>query len=229
MHKFLKLAAATAVALSATACAQQPAGSSNNIAAKTTPAATESVAERPYDTSSIPAGKAVAIFAGGCFWCMEPPFDALDGVEATISGYTDGRVDNPTYKEVSGGYTGHTEGVKVVYDPDKVSYQQLLDVFWVNIDPTAKDRQFCDAGSQYRSGIYPLNEEQRRLAEASKAKVVAEFGTVYTEIEPATTYYDAEEYHQDYYQKNSVRYNYYRYSCGRDKQLRKLWGDRYQK
>lgn len=222
MQAFLRVTAA-AVLLSTAACAQPVSEPNTNAAAN------QNRAKQPYDQSSIPEGKAVAIFAGGCFWCMEPPFDKLDGVEATISGYTDGDIDNPTYQQVSAGYTGHTEGVKIVYDPAKVSYQTLLDVFWINIDPTAEARQFCDAGTQYRSGIYPLNAEQQQLAEASKAKVAAEFGTVYTEIKPATTYYPAEEYHQNYYQKNSVRYNYYRYSCGRDKQLKKLWGDRYQK
>ncbi|MGB3429150.1 MAG: peptide-methionine (S)-S-oxide reductase MsrA [Burkholderiaceae bacterium] len=172
---------------------------------------------------------AVATFAGGCFWCMEPPYDKLDGVLSTISGYTGGTVQNPTYEQVSAGRTGHAEAVQVTYDPSKVTYEKLLDVFWHNIDPTVKDRQFCDIGSQYRSGIFAHDAEQRRLAEASKAgleRTKPFQGAIVTEITNAGAFYPAEEYHQDYYLKNPVRYRYYRAGCGRDARLKELWGDR---
>ncbi|MEN7344246.1 MAG: peptide-methionine (S)-S-oxide reductase MsrA [Pseudomonadota bacterium] len=168
---------------------------------------------------------AVAIFAGGCFWCMEPPFDKLPGVLSTVSGYTDGQVDNPTYKQVSRGVTGHTEAVEIRYDPTQISYEELLAVFWVNIDPLAKNRQFCDRGTQYRSGIYYANEEEQALAEASAARVAEKFDQpIATEIKPASTFYAAEDYHQDYYQKNPIRYKFYRSNCGRDARLKQLWG-----
>ena len=170
--------------------------------------------------------RAEAIFAGGCFWCMEPPYDKINGVFSTTSGYIGGSRANPTYQEVSSGRTGHTEAVRIVYDPSKVNYQQLLDIFWVNIDPFAQNRQFCDRGSQYRSGIFYLNAEQEALARASKAAVEARFDEpVYTEVTEATTFYAAEDYHQDYYEKNPLRYKYYRYSCGRDQRLGEIWGD----
>lgn len=176
-----------------------------------------------------PAGKeAVAIFAGGCFWCMEPPFDKTEGVISTTSGYTGGTAANPTYKEVSAGGTGHAEAVKVVYDPSKVSYEQLLHVFWRNIDPIRKDAQFCDVGSQYRSAIFYLDEEQRKLAEKSKADLDASGRIpkpIVTEIVEAGPFYPAETYHQDYYLKNPVRYAYYRWGCGRDARLEQVWGD----
>jgi len=176
------------------------------------------------------AKEAKAIFAGGCFWCMEPPFDNLDGVISTISGYTDGHKKNPTYREVSAGVTGHTEAVEVTYDPDIVSYQTLLNVFWVNVDPFAINRQFCDTGTQYRSGIYPIDDEQMRLATASKEKVQQDFDKkIQTEIKPASTFYPAEDYHQDYYMKNPIRYTFYRNSCGRDNRLKEVWGDRFKK
>ena len=168
-----------------------------------------------------------AIFAGGCFWCMEPPYDKLDGVISTTSGYTGGHKKNPTYEEVSGGRTGHTEAVEVVYDPKKVSYEKLLDVFWRNIDPTVKDQQFCDHGSQYRTGIFYRDDEQKRLAEASKAaleKAKPFRGAIVTEITRAAEFYPAEDYHQDYYLKNPVRYKFYRNGCGRDSRLKQLWG-----
>lgn len=166
-----------------------------------------------------------AIFAGGCFWCMEPPFDKLDGVISTTSGYISGHQKNPTYKQVTSGKSGHTEAVKVVYDPKKVSYKQLLDVFWVNIDPLNPNGQFCDYGTQYRTGIYYLNEKQLYLATASASSINNILANpVVTEIVSATTFYPAEEYHQDYYQKNPVRYNYYRWNCGRDNRLEELWG-----
>ena len=175
------------------------------------------------------ASLAKATFAGGCFWCMEGPFDELEGVLSTTSGYIAGHKKNPTYEEVSAGTTGHTEAVQVVYDPKKITYQKLLDVFWVNIDPTVKDRQFCDHGSQYRSGIFYHNAEQQQLAEASKKQLEKDKpfdGMIVTEITEATEFYPAEDYHQDYYIKNPIRYKYYRYSCGRDQRLQELWGNR---
>jgi peptide-methionine (S)-S-oxide reductase len=158
---------------------------------------------------------------------MEPPFDKLDGVISTTSGYTGGRKADPTYEEVSAGGTGHAEAVEVLYDPDKVSYERLLEVFWHNIDPTAGDRQFCDVGSQYRPAIFFHDETQKRLAEASKAaldKSKPFKEPIVTEIVPAGRFYPAEEYHQDYYKKNPVRYKFYRYNCGRDRRLEQLWG-----
>lgn len=171
-------------------------------------------------------GSAEAVFAGGCFWCMEPPYDDQPGVQATTSGYTGGERDNPTYEEVSGGNTGHTEAVRIDYHPDEISYAQLLEIFWRNIDPFAVDRQFCDAGNQYRSAIFYANDEQRELAEASKAEMEARFGReIATQVVPADTFWEAEEYHQDYYQKNPVRYKFYRFSCGRDNRLEEIWGE----
>ena len=170
---------------------------------------------------------AKATFAGGCFWCMEPPYDKLAGVISTTSGYIGGQKPNPTYEEVSSGRTGHTEAVQVVYDPKKVSYEKLLDVFWHNIDPTVKDQQFCDTGSQYRTGIFYHDDEQKRLAEASKAaldKSKPFKASIVTEIARAGQFYPAEEYHQDYYLKNPVRYKFYRNGCGRDARLQQLWG-----
>jgi peptide-methionine (S)-S-oxide reductase len=182
---------------------------------------------------TAPGGKqggktARAIFAGGCFWCMEPPYDALPGVLSTTSGYIGGHVDDPSYAAVTTGRTGHTEAVEVVYDPAQVSYDRLLHVFWRNIDPLAVDRQFCDVGSQYRSGIFWVDEGQRRLAEASKAGLEADGRfdqPIATEITAASTFYPAEDYHQDYYLKNPIRYKYYRNGCRRDQRLRELWGE----
>jgi peptide-methionine (S)-S-oxide reductase len=179
-------------------------------------------------TPPAPAGLAKATFAGGCFWCMEPPFDVIDGVISTTSGYIAGRKANPTYQEVSAGVTGHTEAVEIVFDPKKVSFERLLHVFWRNIDPTVKDRQFCDSGSQYRTGIYTHDAAQKAAADASKAALMKSKpfkGDIVTEIIPATTFYAAEEYHQDYYKKNPVRYKFYRSNCGRDARLKELWGD----
>ncbi len=171
---------------------------------------------------------ATATFAGGCFWCMEAPFDKLPGVRATISGYTGGFKKNPSYEEVSAGGTGHAEAVQVTYDSTKITYLQLLQVFWHNIDPLAANRQFCDAGTQYRSAIFYHNETQRRLAEASKQEL-AQSGrfkqTIVTEIVAATEFYPAEEYHQDFYKKNPLRYQTYRTGCGRDRRLKELWGE----
>jgi len=170
-----------------------------------------------------------AIFAGGCFWCMQPPFDALDGVISTTPGYAGGHTVNPTYRDVSGGGTGHAEVVRVVFDPAKIGYARLLDVFWRNIDPVTPNRQFCDKGSQYRSAIFYLSDEQKKEAEKSlealkKSKPFP--GPIVTEISAAGVFYPAEEYHQDYYRKNPLRYKYYRYTCGRDGRLRELWGKR---
>jgi peptide-methionine (S)-S-oxide reductase len=168
-----------------------------------------------------------ATFAGGCFWCMEPPFDKLDGVVSTTSGYIGGRTRNPTYEEVSAGGTGHAEAVQVVYDPARISYEQLLQVFWRNIDPTVRNRQFCDVGSQYRTAIFSHDAGQRRLAEASKAALERNkpfSDPVLTEIAAAGEFYPAEEYHQDFYLKNPVRYKFYRTTCGRDSRLKELWG-----
>lgn len=168
---------------------------------------------------------ATAIFAGGCFWCMEPPFDKLAGVISTVSGYTSGHTVDPTYASTSTGRTGHTEAVRIVYDPAKVSYEKLLYVFWRNHDPLTANAQFCDRGSQYRAGIYYGSEEERKLAEASKAEVAARFKElVTTEIAPQTAFYPAEDYHQDFYQKNPIRYRLYRAGCGRDRRLNELWG-----
>ena len=175
-----------------------------------------------------PPGSRVATFAGGCFWCMEQPFDKLDGVLATTSGYTGGTKTNPTYEEVSSGGTGHTEAVQVLYDPKKISYEKLLDVFWRNVDPTVKDRQFCDVGTQYRTGIFVHNDEQRRAADTSKAAIEKSKpfkDAIVTPIVAATEFWPAEEYHQNYYLKNPVRYGYYRTGCGRDARLKQLWGN----
>lgn len=172
-------------------------------------------------------GSSKAAFAGGCFWCMEHPFDALPGVISVTAGYTGGHEKNPTYEEVSAGGTGHAESVQIIYDPARISYEKLLDVFWHNIDPTTPNRQFCDAGNQYRSAIFYYNETQKRLAIASKKALERSRpfkGPIVTEIVPASEFYPAEEYHQHYYKKNPIRYKFYRQGCGRDKRLRELWG-----
>jgi len=172
-------------------------------------------------------GRARATFAGGCFWCMEGPFDKLPGVVSTTSGYTGGSVQDPTYQQVSSGTTGHAEAVEIVYDPAKVTYEQLLDVFWKNVDPTDGGGQFCDRGNQYRTGIFAHGEEQQRLAEQSKKDLEASGKIkkrIVTQIVPAGDFYAAEEYHQDYYLTNPVRYRFYRYNCGRDDRLKDLWG-----
>ena len=172
------------------------------------------------------ATQAEATFAGGCFWCMEPPYDNQPGVSATISGYIGGELENPTYEDISRGGTGHAEVVQIEYDSEQISYEQLLEIFWRNIDPFAVDRQFCDVGDQYRSAIFYHDESQRELAEASKAEMEERFDReIATEIVPATTFWAAEEYHQDYYQKNPVRYKFYRFSCGRDDRLEEVWGE----
>jgi len=182
----------------------------------------------PTSPASSPPGLAKATFAGGCFWCMEPPFEKLPGVVSVTSGYTGGQKKNPTYEEVSAGGTGHAEAVEVAYDPAKVSYRQLLEVFWRNVDPTTPDRQFCDVGQQYRTAIFFHDEGQHREAEASKAEVERSKrfpDPIVTPILPAGPFYPAEEYHQDYYKKNPLRYRFYRSGCGRDRRLKELWGD----
>jgi peptide-methionine (S)-S-oxide reductase len=179
------------------------------------------------DPSASQEGLASAIFAGGCFWCMEPPYDELEGVISTTSGYAGGKTSDPTYEEVSAGGTGHAEVVKVVYDPAKVGYAELLNVFWHNIDPLTANAQFCDHGSQYRSAIFYMGEEQERLAMESKEALETSGWfdqPIVTEIVPASEFYAAEDYHQDYYEKNPVRYKFYRYACGRDQRLEEVWG-----
>ena len=172
------------------------------------------------------AGRAVATFAGGCFWCMEPPFDDLDGVIATVSGYMGGSMPDPTYEQVSRGDTGHAEVLQVTYDPARLTYQQLLDVYWRNIDPHDGGGQFCDRGSQYRSAIFVHSDQQRRLAEASRARLAAQLDQpIVTTIDDATTFYRAEDYHQDYYRKNPLRYRFYKWSCGRENRLDAVWGN----
>jgi peptide-methionine (S)-S-oxide reductase len=175
----------------------------------------------------LPAVTAKATFAGGCFWCVEADFDKVPGVLSTTSGYIGGTVENPTYEQVSSKRTGHAEAVEIVYDPGRVSYEQLLAKFWHSIDPTTRDRQFCDSGSPYRTAIFTHGPEQAAAAAASKAALEANkpfTAPVVTEIQAAGPFYPAEDYHQDYYRKNPVRYNYYRTSCGRDQRLAQLWG-----
>jgi peptide-methionine (S)-S-oxide reductase len=173
-----------------------------------------------------PVMKEEAIFAGGCFWCVEHDFDQVKGVISTTSGYTGGHKANPTYEEVSSGVTGHVEAVKVIYNPQEVSYQKLLDFYWHNVDPTRSDGQFCDTGKQYRPVIFYTNENQRKLAEEYKQKLLEEheIQPILVEILPAQPFYPAEEYHQKYYKKNPIRYNFYRFTCGRDRRLKEIWG-----
>ena len=171
--------------------------------------------------------QAEAIFAGGCFWCMEEALEKVPGVAAVVSGYIGGTVKNPTYEQVSGGGTGHFEAVRVTYDPAKVSYAQLLDAFWRNIDPTDDGGQFCDRGDQYRAAIFVRDAEQRAAAEQSKRRIETSGKVkqrIVTPIQPAGVFYVAEGYHQDYYKKNPVRYRYYKFSCGRASRLEAIWG-----
>ena len=173
-------------------------------------------------------GTARATFAGGCFWCMEHPFDKIDGVIRVTSGYIGGQKENPTYEEVCSGETGHAEAVEVVFDPNKVSYEALLQVFWRNIDPLARNRQFCDIGTQYRTAIFTHDGAQKKMAEASLEAInrSGRFATpIVTEIVPATVFYPAEAYHQKYYQKSPLRYQVYRTGSGRDRRLKELWDD----
>jgi len=170
-----------------------------------------------------------ATFAGGCFWCIEADFEKVEGVVTVTSGYTGGTVEDPSYEDVSAGGTGHAEAVRVVFDPEVVSYRELLDIFWHNIDPTVVDRQFCDIGSQYRSAIFYHDETQREMAEQSLAELEHSKPfpePIVTEITAASAFYPAEAYHQDYYKKNKLRYSYYRKGCGRDRRLAELWGEK---
>ncbi|MCH8029201.1 MAG: peptide-methionine (S)-S-oxide reductase MsrA [Candidatus Dadabacteria bacterium] len=189
------------------------------------PAIASNSKSRPQDEQNTTLQKAT--FAGGCFWCMEPPFEKLDGVLEVISGYVGGQKENPTYNEVSAGRTNHAEAVQVVFNPSKISYTELLDVFWRQINPTDPDGQFVDRGQQYRTAIFYHTDEQKRLAEQSK-EALEESGRfkapIVTEIEKATAFYKAEEYHQDFYKKNSLGYKTYRKSSGRDNYLKKVWG-----
>lgn len=172
---------------------------------------------------------AKATFAGGCFWCMEHPFDELDGVVSTISGYTGGPIKNPTYEQVSAGKTGHAEAVQITYDPKRIGYEKLLEVFWKNVDPTDVGGQFCDRGSQYRTAIFYHDETQKQLAEQSRKELESSGRLkqpIVTEIVRASDFYAAEAYHQDYYKKNPLRYKVYRYGCGRDARLKELWEQR---
>ena len=170
---------------------------------------------------------AKATFAGGCFWCVEEAFEKVPGVIAAVSGYTGGDVANPSYKQVTGGQTGHAEAVEVIFDPAQVTYEQLLDIFWRNVDPTVVDRQFCDIGNQYRTAVFVHDDEQRRLAEASKTALQESkpfAAPVVTPVVAASTFYPAEDYHQDYYKRNPLRYKFYKWNCGRAQRLAELWG-----
>ena len=200
------------------------------LSAMLLPALAQAQTAKPAAPAATPAptavAAAVATFGAGCFWCVEEAFDKVPGVISTISGYMGGHTKNPTYPQVSAGNTGHNEVVQVAYDPAKVSYAQLLDTFWRNIDPTQANGQFCDHGSQYRSEIFYHNDDQRKVAEASKAKLLKDkpfTGDIKTLITRAAEFYSAEEYHQDYYKKNPVRYTYYKTSCGRAARLKEVW------
>jgi peptide-methionine (S)-S-oxide reductase len=190
--------------------------------------AVTSAAQQTAETAPVSEGLAKATFAGGCFWCMEPPFDELDGVISTTSGYTGGNRRHPAYQQVASGQTTHAEAVEIVYDPSKISYAQLLEVFWMNVDPLTRDRQFCDGGAQYRTAIFVHGDKQARLARDTKQQLddSGRFDRpVVTQIVEAGEFWAAEDYHQDYYLKNPIRYKFYRYGCGRDKRLDELWGE----
>lgn len=180
--------------------------------------------------SALPAqaddNTATAVFAGGCFWCVEEAFDSVEGVIATTAGYSGGDTVDPSYEQVTGGDTGHAEVVEVEYDPEAVDYATLLHVFWRNVDPFAEDRQFCDVGDSYRSALFPMNEAERELAEASRAELEERFAReIATEITDFEAFYPAEDYHQDYYRENPVRYRFYKSACGRQERLEEIWGD----
>ncbi|MGB3296984.1 MAG: peptide-methionine (S)-S-oxide reductase MsrA [Phormidesmis sp.] len=238
----LSLSAVLFGAVSCTPIAQQRADNSSVSPPMTEPITeqvTRQAAAKPgiavassADSSTAQAaaeGLETAIFAGGCFWCMEKPFDELPGVVSTTSGYTGGSVENPSYEEVSRGGTGHYEAMSVRYDPQQVSYEKLLETFWVNVDPVDARGQFCDKGDQYRSAIFYDTPEQAALAKDSKAAIATKLKSqqaepIATEILPAAPFYDAEDYHQNYYQTHPVRYRVYRYGCGRDQRLSEVWG-----
>jgi peptide-methionine (S)-S-oxide reductase len=183
----------------------------------------------PYGSfANEPPPPAKATFAGGCFWCMEEAFEKVEGVVSAISGYTGGQVENPTYEQVSAGGTGHTESIEVTYDPSKVTYKQLLEVFWRNVDPTTPNAQFCDHGNQYRTAIFYHDENQKQLIDESRQRVENSKTfpeSIVTEIAPASVFYSAEEYHQDFYTKNPIRYKFYKWNCGRAQRLEQLWGN----
>ncbi len=203
--------------------AQAPKNAAPNAGTPSASSPSSSTATNP----SVASGQtASAVFAGGCFWCTESDFEKFPGVISAESGYIGGKTANPTYEQVSAGRTGHTEAVRVVYDPSKVSYSALLEFFWKTIDPTVKDQQFCDHGNQYRSAIFYENDAQRGVIEASKAALLkaGPVKVIHTEIAPSSTFYVAEDYHQDYYKKNPIRYKGYRYNCGRDARLAEVWG-----
>jgi peptide-methionine (S)-S-oxide reductase len=186
-----------------------------------------SVAAAPRRAAQPATQHARATFAGGCFWCMEAVFDGLPGVVSATSGYVGGSLPNPNYKQVSAGGTGHAEAVEVVFDPRRISYAQLLELFWKNVDPLTANRQFCDEGDQYRAAIFYHDAEQKRLADATKAAIERSrrfTQPIVTQIVPVSRFYRAEEYHQDYHLKNPVRYKYYKYQCGRAQRLKALWG-----
>jgi peptide-methionine (S)-S-oxide reductase len=215
-----------ALALTLTTAACRSAEQKVDAGAQGSPAPEEPT--RALFDSLVASGTARATFAGGCFWCVEPAFDKVPGVIATISGYTGGSVEDPSYDEVSAGGTGHAEAMAVFYDSTKVTYEQLLQVFWHNVDPLTPNRQFCDAGSQYRSAIFYHDDAQRRAAEASKQALTdsRRFDKpIVTEISAASTFTPAEEYHQNFYKKDPDRYYSYREGCGRDRRLKELWGE----
>lgn len=185
------------------------------------------LAGRPGVGAEGGPAEARAIFAGGCFWCMEEVFEGVPGVVSVVSGYTGGAQSNPTYEQVSGGTTGHAESIEVVFDPAKVSYERLLEVFWRNVDPTTRDRQFCDRGNQYRPAIFYRDEAQKQLAEASRQRIEREKSfrePLAVEIVAASTFYPAEDYHQDFFKRNPIRYKFYKFNCGRAQRLEELWG-----
>ncbi len=188
----------------------------------------DSTAAEAASLNTTEQGRAKATFAGGCFWCEEEVFEKVEGVISVTSGYTGGQKKHPTYEEVSAGITGHAEAVEVIYDPAKVSYAKLLDVFWHNVDPVTPNQQFCDVGTQYRSAIFYHDDQQKRLAEDSRKeleKTKSFRGEIVTQIVAASDFYPAEEYHQDFYKKNPIRYKFYKYNCGRAQRLAELWGN----
>jgi peptide-methionine (S)-S-oxide reductase len=218
------------VSLALGACSQNgqsPSSGSTTAAPSGSPSAEASDTEHEGQPAAPPLeeGQAEAIFAGGCFWCVETAFEGLDGVISVTSGYTGGHAEHPTYEQVGAHLTGHYEAVRVIYDPNETTYARLLEVFWHNIDPTQEDGQFCDRGDSYRSAIFVRSDEERRLATETKEEVAETLGEdVATAILDASTFWVAEDYHQDFYRKNPTRYHSYRQGCGRDRRLREIWG-----